>query len=81
MHKCESYGSWEDCSDYWNNVNDNDLIKITTEESAKEKEDSFPKYYERNKIYFLNKRFRSKKLIINNINNIIENYGKCDFRR
>jgi len=35
MHKYETYGSWDNCSNYWNNANENDLIEITNE-SVKE---------------------------------------------
>jgi hypothetical protein len=102
MHKYESYGSWENCSEYWNNVNENDLIEITNNNvnenklieitnnnvnknslpSTLENKESFSnvEIKQKSNVHILNNKFVSKKLIINNINNNIKNYGEYKHR-
>ena len=92
MHKYESYGSWDNCSDFWDNATENTQKEITNDCANKIPSNdcvnkissncnltydkkSITTYVKYNK-YFLNNKFISKKLIINNINIIINNYGR-----
>ena len=110
MHRYESYGNWEDCSEYWNNTTESNQIKLTIKRTKNNSQsnqsnrigyklpdqtnknefktnkslDRYENYPEtttqKNDTYFLNKQYLSKKLTINNINDIIKSHGKNNNR-
>ncbi len=61
MHKYGNYGTWNDCSEFWNSSVENEIINITNKKTNTK----------------TNFKYKiPKKLIINNINDNIINYGK-----
>ena len=81
MHKYEIYGSWENCSNYWNSATEKS-IKENPNPPESSNEITILENENKNKIkiYILNKKYLSKKLIINNFNKNDNKYGKYNDR-